>query len=119
MKEGLIRITDEKDIFYDSVEKVYRYRMHCPSCGKVVPICRCYQDIEELLMNIDEGIANYTCSSKCTLLIGEWDEIDEAMQTLGLYPDISELTEEQASQVLTILTENDDVDYPPGKDCTI
>jgi len=23
MKEGLIRLTDEKDIFYDSIEKVY------------------------------------------------------------------------------------------------
>ncbi len=192
MKEGLIRITGEKDIFYDSFERVYRYRMHCPNCGKVISICRCYQDIDDLLMNIDDGIANYTCSSKCELLIGEWDEIGEAMQALDLSrdlkecvseitdeqlkeclrdyeigavlielynnnsempishlknptraeqeeilfvmgdikdvlwnldrsycPDISELTEEQASQVLTILTEDGDFDYPQGEDCTI
>ena len=192
MKEGLIRITGEKDIFYDSIEKVYRYRMHCPNCKKVISICRCYQDLDALLINIDDGIADYTCSSKCALNFGEWDELGEAMQALDLsrdlkecvselsaqqlkeslrkyeigsvllelfnsnsempishlknptrkeqeeilfvmgdvkdvlydldksyYPDISELTEEQASQVLTILTEDGDFDYPQGEDCTI
>jgi len=191
MKEGLIRITGEKDVFYDSIERVYRYRMHCPNCGNVIPTCRCYQDIDELLMDIDAGIANY-CSSKCALLNEEWYEIGEAMESLGIsrdlrecvseitdeqlkeclgdyeigevlielfnnnsvipithlknptrkeqeeilfvmgdvkdvlcnldksyYPDISDLTEEQASQLLTIFAEDIDFDYPQGEACTI
>jgi hypothetical protein len=192
MKEGLIRLTDEKDIFYDSIEKVYRYRMHCPNCGKVALNCQCYHDLDRLLGDIDDGIADYTCSAKCALLIGEWDELDEAMASAGLskdlktclsqlteaqsleelkgydiesvlmelynrgsdipishlknptreeileilwvmgdvkdilwnlginyYPEPKDLTEEEASKVLDILTEDADFDYPSGEDCTI
>ncbi|WP_372855196.1 hypothetical protein [Pedobacter sp.] len=53
-------------------------------------------------MNIDDGIADFTCSSKCALLLGEWDELDEAMQEAGLERDVNialtELTSEQLSE---------------------
>lgn len=91
MKEGLIRLTDEKDIFFDSIEKVYRYRIHCPVCGVLFPNCRCYQDLDRLLIDIEDGIADYTCSSKCALMGGEWDELDKAMQEAGIYKDSDEL----------------------------
>ena len=91
MRNGLIRITGEKDIFYDSIEKVYRYRMHCPNCHKVIPQCMCYNDIGKLMNDIDDGIADFTCSSKCALLMGDWDELDEAMQHGGICKDANEL----------------------------
>ena len=91
MKNGLIRLTNEKDIFYDSIEKIYRYRMHCPKCG-ALGICKCYdQDLDGLRDDIDDGIADYTCSSKCALIIGKWDKLAEAMQSVGIYKDASDL----------------------------
>ena len=91
MKEGLIRLTDEKDIFYDSIEKVYRYRMHCPNCKQVISTCICYNDLDVLLMDIDERVADYTCSSKCTVLSwGMSEEVTEAMQELGFEKDLRE-----------------------------
>lgn len=99
MKEGLIRLTDKKDVFYDSIEKVYRYRQHCPNCGVVLPKCQCYEDLDLLLMDIDDNIADVCCSSKCCLLMGGFDELDEAMQELSLERDVNlaltELTDEQ------------------------
>lgn len=94
MKEGLIRLTDEKDIFYDSIEKVYRYRMHCPKCGQVSSTCRCYHELDALLGDIDDGIANYTCSAKCALLLadrGNHGDVGEAMQAAGIYKNPTEL----------------------------
>ncbi|MBE0522209.1 MAG: hypothetical protein IBX39_08120 [Candidatus Methanoperedenaceae archaeon] len=124
MKDELIKLTNEKDIFYDSIKKVYRYRMHCPNCGTVIKPYKCYHDLDVLRTDINEGLANYTCSSKCALLIGNWNNIDEVVQLLGLdvdvKKDISELTEDQATQVLNILTDGEDYfDYPHGEDCTI
>jgi len=179
MKEGLIRLTDEKDIFYDSIERVYRYRQHCPQCNVALPKCMCYNDLDLLLNDIDDGISDFTCSSKCALIIGEWDELEEAMLASDVHKDMSdlirtlsdeqmkeylkkeyegcniyidwdkrtrenmitmlkennlredileffdvsrgksieELTEEEASKVLTILTEDGDFDAPHGDYC--
>ena len=119
MKDGLIRLTGEKDIFYDSVEKVYRYRMHCPGCGKAINNCMCYQNLDRLCRDIIDGIADYTCSAKCALMLGGWDDLDEAMQATGIQDHgINDLTEEQAKKVLKILTEKEDCDcWPGGKDC--
>jgi len=91
MKDGLIRLTDEKDIFYDSIEKVYRYRQHCPNCGTKIDNCMCYNDLDLLLSDIDDGIADYTCSAKCALLVGEWDEMTDAMEEVGCYRKAAEL----------------------------
>lgn len=124
MKEGLVKLKNENDVFYISNEKIYRYRMHCPKCGKEAKPCICYQDLEDLLGDIDDGIADFCCSSKCALLIGEWDELGEAMQAAGLTddifccPGIEDLTEEQAKKVLNILTEDDcDFDFLRGDAC--
>lgn len=118
MKEGLIRLTDEKDVFYDSIEKVYRYRMRCPNCSKVGVNCRCYQDLDALLSDIGEGLADFTCSAKCALIIGDWDELDEAMQEAGLQGmELKDLTEEEADIVLEILIQDADFDYPSGVEC--
>ncbi|MFA4870874.1 MAG: hypothetical protein WC623_21935 [Pedobacter sp.] len=99
-KQWLIKIQD--NIYYDSEERVYRYKMHCPNCKQVISTCVCYTDLDTLLMNIDDGIADFTCSSKCALLLGEWDELDEAMQEAGLERDVNialtELTSEQLSE---------------------
>ncbi len=105
MKEGLIRLTDEKDIFYDSIEKVYRYRMHCPNCKQVISTCVCYNDLDVLYGDIDDGIADYTCSSKCTVLSwGMSEEVAEAMRELGFEKDMKEclkqLTEDQVFEEL-------------------
>ena len=119
MKEGLIRLTDERDIFYDSIEKVYRYRMHCPNCGITIKNCMCYHDLDRLLDDIDEGIADYTCSAKCALFLGEWDELGEAKQAagFGFHQNIQKISEKGCKRILEILTENADFDYPGGESC--
>lgn len=91
MKEGLIRITGERNIFYDSEERVYRYKMHCPQCGIKLDKCMCYNNIEVLHSDIDDGIADDTCSARCTLIIGEFDEITDVMEDMGFYRKASEL----------------------------
>ena len=110
MKDGFIRIKDNNDIFYDSIEKVYRYRMHCPECEKLIPTCRCYHDLDCLLIDIEEGIADYTCSAKCCLVGGDWDELGEAMQEIGLEKDLKEclklLTETQSAEAFNELNIN-------------
>ena len=105
MKYGLIRLKTNNNIFYDSIIKQYRYRMHCPECGKEIQGgCRCYDDLDILLGDIDDGIADFACCAKCCLVGGDWDEIGEAMQTVGLEKDIkkclSALTEEQSFEAL-------------------
>jgi len=121
MKEGLIRLTGEKDIFYDSAGKVYRYRMHCLNCDMVSTNCRCYHDLDDLLSDIDAGLANYTCSSICALLYGHFDEITDAMEECGHSRDntIDSLTEDQALRVLSLLVAGEDFDCPGGKNCEV
>jgi len=107
MKEGLIRLTDENDIFFDSIEKVYRYRQHCPNCGIKIDNCICYNDIDLLYSDIDDGIANYnTCSAKCALLIGDWDELTDAMEDVGCYM--------RASDLIQNITDKDIKEYLEG-----
>lgn len=120
MKEGLIRLTNEKNIFYDSIERVYRYRIHCPNCGIIVPTCRCYNDLDLLLSDIYEKISDCYCSSKCLLLGGEWDEITYAMIECCIDPEtkIEDLTEKQAKEIKDILIEGADFDYPNGDFCS-
>lgn len=108
MKAGLVRLTGERDIFYDSIDKIYRYRMHCPGCKKVIPTCRCYGEdtggLDRLLIDIDDGIADCTCSSKCALVINDCCEVAEVMQEAGFEKDLraclNQLTEEQSLDVL-------------------
>ena len=120
MKDGLIRLKVNINIFYDSVIKQYRYRMHCPECGTEIQNgCRCYNDLDILLMDIDDGIADFTCSAKCCLARDDWDELGEAMQTAGLNIDYKDLSEEQSQTVLDILTDGADFESPGGEECAI
>ena len=101
-KRWLIKIED--NIFYDSENRLYRYRQHCPNCGVLIPKCQCYEDLDQLLGDIDDDIADVCCSSKCCLLSGEWNDIDEAMQEAGFERDINlaltELTDEQRIEAI-------------------
>ncbi len=106
MKEGLIRLTDERDIFYDSIERVYRYRQHCPNCGTKIDNCMCYNDLDLLLSDIDEGISDYTCSAKCALLVGDWEELSDAMEDVGCY--------RKASELIQNIPDNDIKEYLEG-----
>ncbi len=106
MKEGLIRLTDEKDIFYDSIEKVYRYRQHCPQCGTKIDTCMCYNDLELLFSDIDDNISDYTCSAKCSLLAGDWDYLSDAMENVGCY--------RKASELIKNIPDNDIKEYLEG-----
>ena len=87
-KQWLIKLTNEDNLFYDSEEKVYRYRMHCPHCGKVSG-CICYNDLETAELDVNE--VDVCCSAKCCLEGGEWDELDEALQAVGLEKDLKQL----------------------------
>lgn len=82
MIEGLIKITDEENMFYDSEERLYRCRMHCPSCGDMSG-CRCFETIEEAYEFI-EGGCDYLCSCKCYLDDVDECELGEAMKEMGI-----------------------------------
>ena len=86
MKENLIRLTGEKDLFYDSEDRLYRYRMHCPQCGKYSG-CRCFDELEKAENFAVEGM-NFLCSSRCFLksLIDDQgiDDIGDTMKEMGI-----------------------------------
>ena len=122
MKAGLIRLTDNKDIFYDSIEKTYRYRMCYQNCKQAILPCICYNKLDSLLKDIEEGINNYTCSSKCAVLAeGMSEEIIEIMQELGFDTNIKleDLTEKQANEIMNDIYENNDSEDSNGKLCDI
>jgi len=123
LKDGLIRLKENKDIFYDSVDGVYKYRMHCPYCGKVIDNCRCYNDLQKLSIDIDDGIADYSCCAKCCLLNDdEWDDIEDALidAKLDKNTKLSDLSETQAQSVLDYLTDGGNAfDAPSGYECEI
>lgn len=103
MKDGIVQLMCDKNIFYDSNMNLYRYRMHCPECGKLGE-CRCYEKLDMLMDDIEEGIADFTCSAKCCLINGDWDELEDAMEEIGLEMNIKEslskLTSEQSFKAL-------------------
>lgn len=112
-KEGLVKLTNEDNIFYDSIKKVYRYRMHCPKCGKISG-CRCFEDIEDVEEASASGL-DFCCSSKCSIyMLDSYEEerIKELMQELYIEKDIKDLTEEDASLILEDLCNDyDSLDY--------
>lgn len=120
-REGLIKLTDEDNIFYDSIEKIYRYRTHCPNCKKVSG-CRCFEDLED----VEEASASqldFCCSSKCSidkLDPCEEERIKEIMLLLNIEKDIKDLTEDEASLIIgELIDEYDslDYDYINGETC--
>ncbi len=104
-KQWLIKLTGEDNLFYDSEEKVYRYRNHCPTCGTVSG-CQCFKDLETAEEATFEDL-DYCCSSKCVLIYnkeeGGVDDIDaiyEAMTTLGIRKGLTELTYQEVLKVI-------------------
>ena len=81
MKKNLIRITGEKNLFYDSEDKLYRCRMHCPYCGKDSG-CRCFDTLEKAEGFVENG-TKIICSSKCFLMTFIDDQgIDDIRDTM-------------------------------------
>lgn len=79
----LVKITDEENLFYDSEERLYRYRMHCPACGETSG-CRCFETIEKAY-DFMENDYDYLCSSRCFIESAVDDyELGEAMKEIGL-----------------------------------
>ncbi len=106
--EGIIKLTNEDNLYYDSIEKVYRYRMHCPKCGKPSG-CRCFPDLEEAETATMED-CDYACSSKCSVLYAYENndsQIEEALQGLGFKRPIKELTDEETSLIMPFLYKSD------------
>lgn len=119
-REGLIKLTGEDNLFYDSIEKVYRYRMHCPKCTKISG-CQCFEDLEEA-EHVSMYELDHCCTYKCTVMEivehGAYD-IDEIMLLLEIKKDIESLTEEDASEIIDKIEQEIDMDndYIGGESC--
>lgn len=112
-KKWLIKI--KEDLWYDSEKKEYRYRIHCPNCGKVSG-CLCYSDLEEAEIDICNDVG-FCCSSKCSIICGEFDDLNLVMSILDIKKDVDELSEEDCEKIHELLLEGADFDLPVGKLC--
>ncbi len=125
MQEYLIRITGERNLFYDSEDRLYKYRMHCPYCGKASG-CRCFETIEEAEGFIDDA-TSFMCSSTCTLIsfvddFGE-DDVRDTIKGMGfiwrlkwyIFKFTEYISEKDAYEVLEAM----DLDYDSmgGESC--
>lgn len=121
LRNKLIKLTGEDNLFYDSIEKVYRYRMHCPTCGKISG-CQCFEDIEDAEhASISE--LDYCCTCKCTIMeIIKYDvyDINEIMSSLKINKDPKNLTEEDAENIIFEIEQEIDIDddYIGGESCS-
>jgi len=118
-REGLIKITGEDNIFYDSIKKVYRYRMHCPICRNVSG-CRCFEDLEDVL-DASMSDLDFCCTYKCSIIgIKKYkdNEIENIMSAFGITDNIEDLTEEDAKSILCEMDiDKLDYDYIDGEAC--
>jgi len=119
-REGLIKLTGEDNLFYDSIEKVYRYRMHCPRCRKISG-CQCFEDLEDAeYASIHE--LDYCDTYKCTLReiidYGNHD-IERIMSSLEIKKNINNLTEKEAENIIDEISQEIDMDddYIGGESC--
>jgi len=104
MINEFIKITDEDNLFYDSVKKEYRYRMHCPYCGKYSG-CWCYPELDNVPM-FDEDRPQTYCTDVHFVL--DTDEAIEAGQEMGITVKPT-MEEWNASKIVKVLIE--DIDY--------
>lgn len=86
MRRYLIKLTDEGSIFYDSADRVYRYAMSCPQCGKYSG-CRCFDTLEKV-ENFSIDGTDFLCSSRCFLesMIDDQgiDDIGDTMKEMSI-----------------------------------
>ncbi len=111
MTKKFIKLTGEDNLFYDSIEKVYRYRMHCPICKKLSG-CQCFEDLEDAeyasILELD-----YYCTYKCTVMgviKHSTYDIDEIISSLEIKNDVNNLTEEEASNIIHEIDQKIDID---------
>lgn len=84
MKNCLIKLTGERDLFYDSKERLYRYRMHCEVCGNVSG-CRCFNTLEKA-EDFSTDKMDLICSYKCYisyLMNNDKIYVEETMKEMG------------------------------------
>ena len=115
MKEGLIKITDTDNLYYDSNTKQYKSKMHCPYCGKPSG-CWCYPDFDDIPM-WDEEYPNFYCSNVHFVLD---DDVEDIASELGIT--IKPTMEEwNARKIVKVFQESmDDMDYDiSGSSCEI
>ena len=120
MREGLIKLTGEDNLFYDSIEKVYRYRMHCPICKKISG-CQCFDDLEDA-ENMSMYELDYCDTYKCTimeLMKYRNNDIDRIIPSLDIKKNINDLTEKDAENIIDEISQemNMDDDYIGGESC--
>lgn len=112
MKEGFIKITGEDNLFYDSIKKEYRYRMHCPYCHKVSG-CWCFEELDQVPMFDEERPQIYCCNVHFVL---EADGAGEIALEMGIT--IKPTMEEwNASKIVKVLLEDMDNDWVSGMVC--
>ncbi len=117
MKNGLIKITDTDNLYYDSNTKQYKSRMHCPYCGKPSG-CYCYKDFDSVPL-FEEEFPNFHCSNRCFVLDArsECGDIAEAL-CITIKPTMEEWN---ASKIVKVFMEDfeGDADIPSGDMCEI
>lgn len=112
-REGIVKITDIDNLYYDSNTKQYKSKMHCPYCGKPSG-CWCYPDFESTPM-WDEDYPNIYCSDRHFVL--DSSEVNEIAAALGIT--IKPTMEEwNAAKIVRVLTEEIEYDWDiSGSSC--
>jgi hypothetical protein len=113
-----IKITGEDNLFYDSIRKEYRHRMHCQYCGKPSG-CWCYPGIDSVPLFEDERPNTY-----CTDVHFVLDNSSEVREISELMKLTIKLTMEEwtASKIIKSYMEEVDAnygDYYAGQGCSI
>ena len=117
MKDGMIKLTGETNLYYDSITKQYKSAMHCPQCGKYSG-CWCYPDFDSLPI-FDEDYPNVYCCD-VHFVFDQKDDLNEIAAEIGIT--IKPTMEEwNASKIVRILMEDYDGDdfVVSGETCEI
>jgi hypothetical protein len=117
MKEGLIKITDTDNLYYDSITKQYKSKMHCPYCGKLSG-CWCYPDLDSVPV-FDEEFPNIYCCDVHFVVDSGHYELGDIAESLGIT--IKPTMEEwNAAKIIKILMDDVELDWDvSGGSCEI
>lgn len=118
MKDGLIKITGEDHLYYDSITKQYKSTMHCPHCRKYTG-CWCYPDYESVSL-WDEEYPNACCSDRCFVL-GLISDMQDIADDLGITikPTMEEWNAHKIVKAYMADMEQTDFDIPSGGVCRV
>ena len=105
MKEGLIKITGEDNLYYDSITKQYKYAMHCPQCGRYSG-CWCYPDFESTPI-WDNECPDVYCSDRC-FVFALREDLAEIASEMGITIH-SKMEEWNASKIVYVFMEDLDI----------